>query len=186
MTDAYVNTGYYSQAHTAEEIEQLQQMAQFYQLTGASYTDTGMVAYAKKAGFWNAAGDILNVAAIVASGYTVVSQVGRMISAASATTKAASGAVAAGSGGTGTAAQVKTAAKVLGARNNTLTAMQTVKGTPNIVQRFANTGLGSRLLSNPTAFRVASGVSKSLDFLHYYGSSTALTTGTGMRAIPKR
>ncbi len=183
MTDAFVNTGYYSNAHTADEIADLQNMAQFYELTGASYTDTGMVAYAKKAGFWNAVGDILNVAAIAVSGYTVVSQVGRMITAASATTKAASGAVAAGSGGTGTASQVQTAAKVLGARNSTLNAMQTVKGTPNIVQRFARTGFGSRLLSNPTAFRVASGVSRSLDFLHYYGSTTAVATGGGMRTM---
>jgi len=71
MTQGYVQTGFYSQAYSSEDIQALRDMAQFYQLTGATYVDTGMVAFAKKSRLFNAAGDIFNLAGCVVGGASI-------------------------------------------------------------------------------------------------------------------
>ena len=177
MTDAFVNTGYYSNAHTADEIADLQSLASFYQLTGASYTDTGMVAYAKKAGFWNAVGDILNVAAIVMSGYTIVSQVGKMISVAK---NVGDGGVRAAqiAGATGSTNAEAQAAKSALRHIGKFQASDLVKYNRTIIEKFARTGLGTRLMSTKVGSTVLTALDKPLIFMHYFNSTGTTAAGT--------
>lgn len=74
-TDTASATGFYSTALTEQEITDLAAQAQFYQLTGADYVDTGMVSYAKKKKVWNTVQTVLAVGSIVSSGCTMFSMV---------------------------------------------------------------------------------------------------------------
>ncbi len=71
ITEAYTNIGFYSNSLTQEQITELASYAQFYQLTGATYVDTGMVEFAGKNKWNRIVGDVLSVAGIVASGVSI-------------------------------------------------------------------------------------------------------------------
>ena len=72
-TDTASATGFYSNALSEQDIADLAAQAQFYQLTGATYVDTGMVAYAEKKKVWNVVNTVLAVGSIVSSGATMFS-----------------------------------------------------------------------------------------------------------------
>lgn len=64
ITDAYTNTGYYANSYSSDEIKELEDLAVFYDLTGATYIDTGMVEFAKKNKTYRIANFALNVISI--------------------------------------------------------------------------------------------------------------------------
>lgn len=72
-TDTASATGFYSNAMSEQDIADLAAQAQFYQLTGATYVDTGMVSYAKTKKIWNTVNTVLAVGSIVSSGATMFS-----------------------------------------------------------------------------------------------------------------
>ena len=70
-TDTASATGFYSNALSEQDIADLAAQAQFYQLTGATYVDTGMVAYAEKKKIWNTVQTVLAVGSIVGAGFSI-------------------------------------------------------------------------------------------------------------------
>jgi hypothetical protein len=66
-TQGAVATSSYNNSLTAEEIAELDVATVFYEPTGATYIDTGMVAYAKQHKTMNIVGDVLNVVSIALS-----------------------------------------------------------------------------------------------------------------------
>lgn len=70
-TDTASATGFYSNALSEQELTDLAAQAQFYQLTGATYVDTGMVSYAEKKKIWNTVQTVLAVGSIVSSGFSI-------------------------------------------------------------------------------------------------------------------
>ena len=70
--DSASATGFYSTALTEQEIADLAAQAQFHQLTGATYVDTGMVSYAEKKKVWNTVNTVLAVGGVVSSGFSIV------------------------------------------------------------------------------------------------------------------
>ena len=91
ITQGQVSTSSYNNSYTAEEIEQLDAYARFYEQTGAEYIDTGMVEYAKKHKTMNIVGDVINVASIALSVFQVGSAVKAAKAAATPAVKAAAG-----------------------------------------------------------------------------------------------
>ena len=83
-TQGAVATSSYNNSLTAEEIAELDVATVFYEPTGATYIDTGMVAYAKQHRTMNIVGDVLNVVSIALS----VVQVGAAVKAASSVVQA--------------------------------------------------------------------------------------------------
>lgn len=75
MTASFVDTGYYADAYSEEDLAKLREMAHFYELTGATYIDTGMESFAKRNTAFNVVTDLLSVAAVAASGVTVANAV---------------------------------------------------------------------------------------------------------------
>ena len=82
MTQGYVQTGFYSQAYSSEDIQALRDMAQFYELTGATYVDTGMVAFAKRNAWYNGITDTLSLAGAVLGGASIFKGISTYIAAA--------------------------------------------------------------------------------------------------------
>lgn len=72
ITDAYTNTGYYSNTVSSDDIDALLAASQYYQLTGATYIDTGMVSYLKKSDIFEGIELALDAVTIVASSAKVV------------------------------------------------------------------------------------------------------------------
>ena len=70
-TDTASATGFYSTAMTDQQIADYAAKAQFHQLTGATYVDTGMVAYAEVKKKWNVAQTIFAVGGLVTSGFSI-------------------------------------------------------------------------------------------------------------------
>ena len=83
-TQGAVATSSYNNSLTAEEIAELDVATFFYEPTGATYIDTGMVEYAKTHRTMNIVGDVLNVVSIALS----VVQVGSAVKAASSVVQA--------------------------------------------------------------------------------------------------
>lgn len=83
-TQGAVATSSYNNSLTAEEIAELDVATVFYEPTGATYIDTGMVAYAKQHKTMNIVGDVLNVVSIALS----VVQVGAAVKAATSVVQA--------------------------------------------------------------------------------------------------
>lgn len=83
-TQGAVATSSYNNSLTAEEIAELDVATFFYEPTGATYIDTGMVEYAKQHKTMNIVGDVLNVVSIALS----VVQVGSAVKAASSVVQA--------------------------------------------------------------------------------------------------
>lgn len=71
ITDAYTNTGYYSNTASSNDIDALLAASQYYQLTGATYIDTGMVSYLKKSDIYEGISLALDTATIVAGTVSV-------------------------------------------------------------------------------------------------------------------
>ena len=82
IKDSYVASSIYANSLTHEELDNAAASAQMYNLVGAYYVDTGMVSAAKKSAFWNGVTDILSVAGIVASGFSIANTVGALTSGA--------------------------------------------------------------------------------------------------------
>lgn len=59
----YIDTSIYANALTGDQLDDLASYAQFHQLTGATYVDTGMVSYAKKKKVANIVDTVLTVGA---------------------------------------------------------------------------------------------------------------------------
>lgn len=72
ITDSYINTGFYANSYSEDEISELAALAQFHELTGATYVDTGMVSFAGKYKTYNAVTDLLSVVSIAFSGAGIV------------------------------------------------------------------------------------------------------------------
>lgn len=72
-TDTASATGFYSTAMTDQQIADYAALAQFHQLTGATYVDTGMVSYAKKKKIWNTVQTVLAVGGLVSGGISIYS-----------------------------------------------------------------------------------------------------------------
>lgn len=72
ITDAYTNTGYYANSYSSDEIKELEDLAVFYDLTGATYIDTGMVEFAKKNKIYRIATVALDLVGLIASVGTAV------------------------------------------------------------------------------------------------------------------
>lgn len=70
MQDSFITTSVYADALTEQEIADLAAQSQFYQLTGATYIDTGMVAYLKKSDIYEGIELALDVATIVTAGFS--------------------------------------------------------------------------------------------------------------------
>ncbi|MGN0967532.1 MAG: hypothetical protein ACI4OP_08165 [Candidatus Coprovivens sp.] len=83
-TQGAVATSSYNNSLTAEEIAELDVATVFYEPTGATYIDTGMVEYAKQHKTMNIVGDVLNVVSIALAAV----QVGSAVKAASSVVQA--------------------------------------------------------------------------------------------------
>lgn len=71
MQQSFIESSAYATALTEQEIADLASQSQFYQLTGATYIDTGMVSYLKKSDIMEGIGLALDVATIVTAGFSV-------------------------------------------------------------------------------------------------------------------
>lgn len=71
MTDAYTNTGDYSNSYTSDELDDLASLATYYELTGATYIDTGMVSALKSNDIWEGVTLALDVATIGVSAFKI-------------------------------------------------------------------------------------------------------------------
>lgn len=177
-TTAYTNDGYYAHSIAMEDLDTLASYAQFHELTGATYVDTGMVSFAKKYKAWNAVEDILNVAAIVSAGFTVASYVKNVAGFTQAGTSTAglSGNVGGFRGGISQAG-ASTAGKVGSHMANS-----------GFWQRFASTGFGSKVANG--TIHAANALGKTRFFLTHLssyggaGSSMLSASRLGITAAP--
>lgn len=71
MQDSFITTSVYADALSEQEIADLAAQSQFYQLTGATYVDTGMVSFLNKSDIYEGIELALDVATIVTAGFTV-------------------------------------------------------------------------------------------------------------------
>ncbi len=71
IQDSRVATSTYASAYSHDELDQHAALRQFYDTVGAYYVDTGMVSYAKTAGFLNGLTDVLSVVSIVTAPFSL-------------------------------------------------------------------------------------------------------------------
>lgn len=71
-TTAYTNDGFYSNSYSIDELDDMASLAKFYELTGATYVDTGMVSYAEKSKRYRMVSSILDYVSLGASVSVIV------------------------------------------------------------------------------------------------------------------
>lgn len=71
MQDSFITTSVYADSLSEQELAELAAYSEFHQLTGATYIDTGMVSYLKKADFWEGVELAMDVVSVVGAFKTV-------------------------------------------------------------------------------------------------------------------
>lgn len=157
ITDAYTNTGYYANSYSSDEIDELLSEAQFYQLTGADYIDTGMVSVLKNNDIWEGIELALDVGTIAFSGFKLFNYA-KNVRTLMAGGEAAKAIRSAASGVKGLEESAKTAAKVglfpgnlskhaTSVAKKAVTKFGTFVTNNNILKRLSGTWLGKKILT---------------------------------------
>lgn len=172
-TNSFIADSQFANAFTQQELDDFASQAQFYQLTGATYIDTGMVSYLKKSDFWEGVGLALDVATIVGGCCAVGSYV-RSVSALTTTGNATLG--------------IKNLGLLRGGMTQAGTRASQAVGSyfsgSGFWSRFASTGLGSKLTSG--VIRGANNIGRTSFFLShlkgYGGAGMAVLSAS--RVVP--
>lgn len=132
--NSFISDSAFANALTQQELDDYASKAQFYQLTGATYIDTGMVSYLKKSDIWEGIGLALDIATIVAGGCAVGAQV-RTVASLTTTGNATMG--------------IKNLGLLRGGMTQAGTRASQAVGSyfsgSGFWSRFASTGLGSKI-----------------------------------------